>query len=71
MRMNKDLVLKRYEIRRKQMNLLMLKSMDFFVEIFRSKNLVIKLLRNYGLSGVNKINFLKTFFINHASGKNK
>jgi 2-polyprenyl-6-methoxyphenol hydroxylase-like FAD-dependent oxidoreductase len=71
MRMNKDLVLKRYEIRRKQMNLLMLKSMDFFVEIFRSKNLAIKLLRNYGLSGVNKINFLKTFFINHASGKNK
>ena len=71
MRMNKDLVLKRYEIRRKQMNLLMLRSMDFFVEIFRSKNLAIKLLRNYGLSGVNKINFLKTFFINHASGKNK
>ena len=64
MRMNKDLVLKRYEIRRKQMNLLMLRSMDFFVEIFRSKNLAIKLLRNYGLSGVNKINFLKTFFIN-------
>ena len=70
-RMNKDLILKRYEIRRKQMNFVMLKSMDFFVEIFKSNNLLIKLLRNVGLSGVNKINFLKTFFINHASGRNR
>ena len=65
------LTLKRYEIRRKNMNLLMLKSMDFFVNLFGSKNLYIKLLRNFGLSGVNKTQFLKKFFINHAAGKNK
>ena len=65
------LTLKRYEIRRKNMNLIMLKSMDFFVNLFGSQNLYIKLLRNIGLSGVNKTKFLKRFFINHASGKNK
>jgi 2-polyprenyl-6-methoxyphenol hydroxylase-like FAD-dependent oxidoreductase len=53
------------------MNLLMLKSMDFFVELFKSQNLLLILLRNIGLSGVNKIKFLKTFFINHAAGNNK
>jgi len=68
---DKHLVLKRYEIRRKNMNLLMLKSMDFFVNLFKSNNLYIKLLRNFGLSRVNKTQFLKRFFINHASGKNK
>ena len=68
---DKHLVLKRYEIRRKNMNLLMLKSMDFFVNLFKSNNLYIKLLRNLGLSRVNKTQFLKKFFINHASGKNK
>ena len=30
-KINRELILKRYEVRRKQMNLLMLKSMDFFV----------------------------------------
>ena len=65
------LTLKRYEIRRKKMNLLMLKSMDFFVNLFGSKNLYIKLLRNFGLSRVNKTQFLKKFFINHSAGKNK
>ena len=70
-KINRELILKRYEVRRKQMNLLMLKSMDFFVEVFSSENLFVKLARNIGLSGVNKMKFLKTFFINHASGKNK
>ena len=64
------LILKRYEIRRKNMNLLMLKSMDFFVNLFKSNNLYMKLLRNIGLSSVNKNQFLKRFFINHAAGKN-
>lgn len=68
---DKHLILKKYEIRRKNMNLLMLKSMDFFVDIFRSDNLYIRMLRNIGLSGVNKTKFLKKFFINHAVGKNK
>ena len=68
---DKNLVLKKYEIRRKDMNLLMLKSMDFFVDLFRSDNLYVRLLRNIGLSSVNKTNFLKRFFINHASGNNK
>jgi hypothetical protein len=49
----------------------MLKSMDFFVNLFKSKNLYIKLIRNFGLSGINKTQFIKKFFINHASGKNK
>ena len=53
------------------MNLLMLKSMNFFVDLFKSDNLYIKLFRNIGLSGVNKTKFLKRFFINHASGRNK
>ena len=70
-KINKNITLKRYEIRRKKMNLLMLRSMDFFVELFKSQNLLLILLRNIGLSGVNKIKFLKTFFINHASGNNK
>ena len=70
-KLNRKLILTRYEVRRKQMNLLMLRSMDFFVELFRSKNLMVHLARNIGLSGVNKMKFLKTFFINHASGKNK
>ena len=70
-KINKNITLKRYEIRRKKMNLLMLKSMDFFVELFKSQNLLLILLRNIGLSGVNKIKFLKTFFINHAAGNNK
>ena len=67
---DRHLILKRYEIRRKNMNLLMLKSMDFFVNLFKSNNLYMKLLRNIGLSSVNKNQFLKRFFINHASGKN-
>lgn len=68
---DKKLALKKYEIRRKSMNLLMLKSMNFFVDLFKSDNLYIKLFRNIGLSGVNKTKFLKRFFINHASGRNK
>ena len=71
MLIDKRLILKKYEIRRKNMNHIMLKSMDFFVDLFRSENLYIKLLRNIGLSGVNKTEFLKNFFISHASGKNK
>ena len=68
---DKKLALKKYEIRRKSMNLLMLKSMNFFVDLFKSDNLYIRLFRNIGLSGVNKTKFLKRFFINHASGRNK
>ena len=69
--LEKKLILKKYEIRRKNMNLIMLKSMDFFVTLFRSDNLYIKLLRNIGFSMVNKTQFLKRFFINHAAGKNR
>ena len=68
---DKKLALKKYEIRRKSMNLIMLRSMNFFVDLFKSDNLYIRLFRNIGLSGVNKTKFLKRFFINHASGKNK
>ena len=68
---NEKSVLKRYEIRRKSMNLLMLKSMDFFVDLFGSENLYLRLFRNFGLSFVNKSRFIKTFFIRQASGINK
>ena len=68
---NEKSVLKRYEIRRKSMNLLMLKSMDFFVDLFGSENLYVRLFRNFGLSFVNKSRFIKTFFIRQASGINK
>jgi 2-octaprenylphenol hydroxylase len=68
---NEKSVLKRYEIRRKAMNLLMLRSMDFFIDLFGSKNLYLKLIRNFGLSAVNKSKFMKTFFIRQASGVDK
>ena len=64
-------MLKRYEVRRKTFNELMLRSMQMFVDIFKSENLYMRLLRNIGLSSVNETSFLKRFFINHASGKNK
>ena len=68
---NEKSVLKRYEIRRKAMNLLMLRSMDFFIDLFGSKNLYVRLIRNFGLSAVNKSKFMKTFFIRQASGVDK
>lgn len=68
---NEKTVLKRYEIRRKSMNLLMLKSMDFFVGLFGSESLYLRLIRNIGISSINKSKFMKAFFIRHASGINK
>lgn len=68
---NENVVLKRYEIRRKGMNLLMLRSMDFFVNFFSNSNLYVRLIRNWGLNRINKTRFLKAFFIKHASGINK
>jgi len=64
-------ILKRYEVRRKIFNELMFNSMQMFVDIFTSDNLYMKLLRSIGLRGVNKNIYLKRFFINHASGRNK
>lgn len=68
---NEAAVLKKYEIRRKGMNLLMLRSMDFFVYFFNDNNSYIRLLRNWGLKTVNKTKFIKAFFTRHASGLNK
>ena len=53
------------------MNLLMLKSMDFFVYFFNDNNSYIRLLRNWGLKTVNRTSFIKAFFTRHASGLNK
>ena len=69
--LSEKIALKRYEIRRKSLNLVMLKSMDLFVHLFGNENLYLKLIRNWGLSSVNKNKFLKTFFMKHASGFNK
>ena len=68
---NEKALLKRYEIRRKGMNLIMLKSMDFFVNFFNNENLYLRILRNWGLTSFNKSRFIKAFFIKHASGLNK
>ena len=64
-------VLKKYEIRRKSINEIMLKAMDGFVGLFGSSNIYIKVLRNLGLNIFNKLSFMKIFFINHASGSHK
>ena len=64
-------VLKKYEIRRKSINEIMLKAMDGFVGLFGSSNIYIKVLRNLGLNIFNKLSFMKVFFINHASGSHK
>ena len=64
-------VLKKYEIRRKSINEIMLKAMDGFIGLFGSSNIYIKVLRNLGLNIFNKISFMKVFFINHASGSRK
>jgi 2-octaprenylphenol hydroxylase len=68
---NEKALLKRYEIRRRGMNLIMLKSMDFFVNFFNNENLYLRILRNWGLTSINKSRFIKAFFIKHASGLNK
>ena len=41
-RLMRNQFLKRYEIRRKSMNLLMLKSMDFFVDLFGIRKPLLK-----------------------------
>ena len=64
-------VLKKYELRRKSINEIMLKAMDGFIGLFGSTNIYIKVLRNLGLNLFNKIAFMKVFFINHASGSHK
>ena len=64
-------VLKKYEIRRKSINEIMLKAMDGFLGLFGSSNIYIKVLRNLGLNIFNKLSFMKIFFINHASGSHK
>ena len=64
-------VLKKYEIRRKSINEIMLKAMDGFIGLFGSSNIYIKVLRNLGLNIFNKLSFMKVFFINHASGSHK
>ena len=64
-------VLKKYEIRRKSINEIMLKAMDGFIGLFGSSNIYIKVLRNLGLNIFNKISYMKVFFINHASGSHK
>ena len=70
-RLMRNQFLKGMKLEERAMNLLMLKSMDFFVDLFGSENLYLRLFRNFGLSFVNKSRFIKTFFIRQASGINK
>ena len=68
---NDKTVLKKYEVRRRSINQIMVKSMDIFVDMFESKSIVSRFLRSLGLKFVDKNEFLKSFFINYAGGKNK
>ena len=61
-------VLKRYEIKRKIFNDSMVKGVDRIHALFQSDDIYMRLLRNNGLTLVNRIEPLKKFFIKSAEG---
>ena len=61
-------VLKRYEIKRKIFNDSMVKGVDRIHALFQSDDIYMRLLRNNGLTLVNRIDPLKKFFIKSAEG---
>ena len=68
LKINEQNYLKKYSIEREALNLIMLKSMDLFVNIFKNDNPYLRLARNLGLNYVNKSKLAKVFFIGKASG---
>ena len=68
LKINEPTYLKKYSIEREALNLIMLKSMDLFVNIFKNDNPYLRLARNLGLNYVNKSKLAKVFFIGKASG---
>lgn len=67
-KINEPTYLRKYSIERESLNLMMLKSMDLFVNSFKNDNPYLRLIRNLGLNYVNKSKLLKAFFIERASG---
>jgi len=61
-------VLKRYQRRRKPENLAAMAAMEGFKRLFGSHNSALRLLRNYGMSGVDQIKPIKHQLIKKAMG---
>ena len=61
-------LLKRYQRRRKPENLATMAAMEGFKRLFGSHNSVLRLLRNYGLSGINRLGAIKNTLIKQAMG---
>ena len=61
-------LLKRYQRRRKPENLATMAAMEGFKRLFGSHNSVLLLLRNYGLSGINRLGAIKNTLIQQAMG---
>ena len=61
-------LLKRYQRRRKPENLATMAAMEGFKRLFGSHNSVLRLLRNYGLSGINRLGAIKNTLIQQAMG---
>ena len=61
-------VLKRYQRRRKPENLAVMVAMEGFKRLFGSQNSALRLMRNYGMSGVDQSAPLKNTLIKKAMG---
>ncbi|MDG2018552.1 MAG: UbiH/UbiF/VisC/COQ6 family ubiquinone biosynthesis hydroxylase [Porticoccaceae bacterium] len=61
-------LLKRYQRRRKPENLATMAAMEGFKRLFGSHNSALRLLRNYGLSGINRLGAIKNTLIKQAMG---
>ncbi len=60
--------LKRYQRRRKPDNLAMMATMEGFKRLFEREELPVRLLRNMGMSGLNRLSPLKNSLIRQAMG---
>lgn len=63
------LELRKYERQRKSENWLMIAGMEFFKQLFQSKNQVAVCSRSFALNTIDKVAFLKNQFIDHAMGR--
>jgi len=61
-------VLKRYQRRRKPENLAAMAAMEGFKRLFGSHNAALRLMRNYGMSGINQLGPFKNQLIKQAMG---
>lgn len=61
-------VLKPYQRQRKPENLATMAAMEGFKRLFGAQNSTLRLLRNYGLSGINRVGAIKNKLIKQAMG---